>query len=76
VRPEKQTLVGSGENLLTLVIPTRNEAANIARLARELKESLSGVNYRVVFVDDSLDRTPEAIRALGEKDSRIFLIHK
>ncbi|HZF58444.1 MAG TPA: hypothetical protein VEZ19_08215, partial [Rubrobacter sp.] len=49
---------GSGRTLLTLVVPTRNEADNVPRLVRELGESLSGVNYRLVFVDDSTDETP------------------
>jgi dolichol-phosphate mannosyltransferase len=80
---EKQTLagargaLGSTERvLLTLVIPTRNEVDNVRSLVRELKESLSGVDYRVVFVDDSTDKTPEVIRALGEEDGRVILIHR
>ncbi|MDQ3966589.1 MAG: glycosyltransferase family 2 protein, partial [Actinomycetota bacterium] len=61
MRPEKQTLADTQATkrpLLTLVIPTRNEAGNVSRLVRVLKESLSGVDYRVVFVDDSTDETP------------------
>src|SRR5215212_2330451 len=67
---------GSRRALLTLVVPTRNEAANIPVLVRELRESLSGIEYRVVFVDDSTDETPEVIRDLGEEDERITLIHR
>src|SRR5215204_5379925 len=76
---EKQTLAGTQAirgGLLTLVITTRNEADNISRLVGELKESLSGVDYRVVFIDDSTDQTPEVIRSLGEEDDRIVLIHR
>src|SRR5215203_3003905 len=76
---EKQTLAGTQAirgGLLTLVIPTRNEADNVPRLVRELKESLLGVDYRVVFVDDSTDQTPEVIRSLREEDDRIVLIHR
>ena len=76
---DKQTLTGTQARrggLLTLIIPTRNEADNIPRLVRELKESLSGVDYRVVFVDDSTDQTPEVIRSLREEDDRIVLIHR
>ena len=40
---------------LILVIPTRNEADNVPVLVRELRKSLSGIDYRVVFVDDSTD---------------------
>jgi dolichol-phosphate mannosyltransferase len=66
----------AGRTLLTLVIPTRNEAGNVPRLVRELGEALSGVDYRVVFVDDSTDRTPEVIRALSQEDGRIVLIQR
>src|ERR687886_2307430 len=79
MRPEKQILAGAqaeGRSPLTLVIPTRNEAGNVPRLVRELKEALSGIDYRVIFVDDSADETPEVIRSLGEEDGRIFLIHR
>ncbi len=62
--------------LLTLVIPTRNEAGNVPRLVRELGEALTGVDYRVVFVDDSTDETPAVIRDLSEEDGRISLIHR
>jgi dolichol-phosphate mannosyltransferase len=76
---EKGTLAGTQakkEASLTLIIPTRNEADNVPHLVRDLKESLLGVDYRVLFVDDSTDKTPEVIRALREKDDRIVLIHR
>src|SRR5215210_5486581 len=86
MRPEEQILAGGEQankrraalerSLLTLVIPTRNEVSNVPRLVRELKDVLSGVDYRVVFVDDSSDGTPEVIRALSEEDGRILLIHR
>src|SRR5215210_4296332 len=60
--------------LLTLVVPTRNEADNVPKLVRELRESLSGLDYRVVFVDDSTDGTPGVIQGLAEEDGRIRLI--
>src|ERR687885_581716 len=79
MRPEKQPLASTqtkGRALLTVVIPTRNEARNIPALVRELREVLSGVDYRMVFVDDSADETPEIVRALSEEDGRIVLIHR
>src|SRR5215210_4334779 len=80
MRPEEQVSadarVTGKKTLLTLVIPTRNEAGNVPRLVRELGEALAGVDYRVVFVDDSTDETPTVIHALSEEDSRISLIHR
>jgi dolichol-phosphate mannosyltransferase len=80
MRPEEQVSAGTrvtGKGiLLTLVIPTRNEAENVPRLVRELGEVLAGVDYRVVFVDDSTDETPAVIYALSEEDGRISQIHR
>jgi dolichol-phosphate mannosyltransferase len=59
---------------LTVVVPTRNEADNVPVLLRELRESLDGIDYRVVFVDDSTDETPEVIRDL--EDGSVTLIHR
>jgi dolichol-phosphate mannosyltransferase len=80
MRPEEQVSAGArvtGKGaLLTLVIPTRNEAGNVPRLVLELGEALAGVDYRVVFVDDSTDETPAVIHALSEEDGRISMIHR
>ena len=57
----------SNRVLLTLVVPTRNEADNVPELVRELRESLADIDYRLVFVDDSTDGTPDVIRDLAEK---------
>jgi dolichol-phosphate mannosyltransferase len=65
---------GSRRVQLTLVVPTRNEADNVPVLVRELREELSGIDYRVVFVDDSTDETPRVIRDL--EDASVTLIHR
>ena len=75
-REQAASGAGATRSLLTLVIPTRNEAATVGRLVRELEESLAGVAYRIIFVDDSTDETPKLIRALGEEDDRVVLIHR
>ncbi|MGI9048179.1 MAG: glycosyltransferase [Rubrobacteraceae bacterium] len=66
----------SGKAFLTVVIPTRNEVDNVPRLVREVQQSLSGIDHRLIFVDDSTDETPKVIRRLGEEDRRIVLIHR
>src|SRR5215207_10572695 len=83
MKSEKQTLAGGPERerspdrvLLTLVVPTRNEADNVPKLVHELRESLSDLDYRVVFVDDSTDETPEMIQGLSEQDGRIRLVRR
>jgi dolichol-phosphate mannosyltransferase len=83
MKAEKQTLAGGPlregsreKALLTLVVPTRNEAENVPKLVHELRESLSDLDYRVVFVDDSTDGTPEVIRGLAGVDRRVHLVHR
>ena len=49
---------GTGRVLLTVVVPTRNEVDNVAGLVRGLREGLAGVEFRIVFVDDSTAGTP------------------
>ena len=62
--------------LLTLVIPTLNETNNVRWLVRGISEALAGVDYRIVFVDDSTDETPSIIRDLAAEDGRISMIHR
>lgn len=53
--------------LLSVVIPVRNEAPNIAPLVEEIEAALAGVAHEIVYVDDgSTDHTPEALRAARE----------
>jgi dolichol-phosphate mannosyltransferase len=83
MKSENQTVSGgtwdrsdSDRVLLTLVVPTRNEADNVPKLVRELRESLSDLDYRVVFVDDSTDGTPGVIRGLAGEDGRVRLVRR
>src|SRR5215213_5317395 len=83
MKSEKQTVAGGPERvrspervLLTVVVPTRNEADNVPKLVHELRESLLDLDYKVVFVDDSTDETPEVIQGLSEQDGRIQLVRR
>jgi len=61
---------------LSVVIPARNEAANIAPLVGEIRAALDGrVDYEIVYVDDgSGDGTADAIKATIRGFSRLRLI--
>lgn len=61
---------------LSLVIPVRNEAANIAPLMGEIRAALDGnVDYEIVYVDDgSTDGTATAIRTLARDFPRLRLL--
>lgn len=56
--------------ILSIVIPVRDEADNVAPLAREIVDVLAGRRpFEIIFVDDaSTDRTARNIRALRRAD--------
>ena len=54
---------------LSIILPTRNECENIEPLLRRLEQSLKGVSAEVIFVDDSIDDTPQAIQWASEQVS-------
>jgi dolichol-phosphate mannosyltransferase len=61
---------------LSIVIPVRNEAGNIAPLVGEIVASLdpAGVDYEIIYVDDgSTDATALEIAHLGATNQRLRL---
>src|SRR4051812_21882516 len=48
---------------LSVVVPTRDEAGNVAELVARLERVLPGERLEVIFVDDSDDGTPDEIEA-------------
>src|SRR5260370_13668039 len=46
---------------LTVIVPTRNEEQNVARLLERLGPAVDPLGAEIVFVDDSDDGTPEAL---------------
>lgn len=62
---------------VSVVVPTFNEAPNIAELVARLEVALTGVDAEIVFVDDSTDDTPTAItRAAATSALPIRLIDR
>jgi dolichol-phosphate mannosyltransferase len=61
---------------LSIVIPVRNEAPNIAPLVAEIRAALAGgLDYEIVYVDDgSGDGTADAVRALARDFPRLRLV--
>jgi len=48
---------------LSIIVPTFNEAPNIAELVTRIAAAVAGIDAEVVFVDDSTDDTPEVVLA-------------
>jgi dolichol-phosphate mannosyltransferase len=51
--------------LLSIVVPTRNEAGNVETLVERLAAVLTGVPAEVIFVDDSSDDTPAVLERMA-----------
>jgi len=62
---------------LALIIPTLNEHDNIGPLIAALRDSLTGLSWEVIFVDDgSTDGTAELVADIGRQDRAIRLIRR
>ncbi len=62
---------------VSLVIPARDEAESLERLAGEIRTALDpcGLAYEVLFVDDgSADATPGVLRRLAAADGRLRIL--
>jgi len=58
--------------LLSVVIPTFNEAGNVREIVARLDRALAGVAWEAIFVDDdSPDGTAEQVKAVAAEDSRV-----
>jgi glycosyltransferase involved in cell wall biosynthesis len=66
---------GAGTPAVSVVIPTRNESGNVALLVERLEQVLPDDELEVIFVDDSEDETPEAIRRISSS-RQVSLIHR
>jgi dolichol-phosphate mannosyltransferase len=62
---------------LSVVVPTYNEAPNVAELVRRTEAALQGIDAEIVFVDDSTDDTPDAVRrAAATASLPVRVIHR
>ena len=63
--------------VLSVVIPTLNEAGNVAELVSRIELALSGVAWEVIFVDDnSPDGTAAVAKRLSLSDRRVRCIRR
>ncbi len=62
---------------LTVVIPTFNEAGNVAPLLAKLEAALGGLSWEAVFVDDdSPDHTSDRVREIARVDRRVRIVQR
>jgi dolichol-phosphate mannosyltransferase len=61
---------------LSVVIPTRNERDAIPRLLGAVRTALDGLDYELVFVDDSTDGTDAVLAGAAREDRRVKVYHR
>jgi dolichol-phosphate mannosyltransferase len=62
---------------VSVIIPTFNEAPNMAELIERIELSLLGRHGEIVFVDDSTDDTPDVIAQLATRSTILIrLVHR
>ena len=62
---------------LSIIVPTFNEAPNVAELVRRVAAETQGIDAEIIFVDDSTDATPDVIREVATSAAvPVLLIHR
>lgn len=62
---------------LSIIVPTYNEAPNVAELVRRVTAAVAGIDAELIFVDDSTDNTPAVIGEVAATASMpVRLIHR
>lgn len=62
---------------LSIIVPTFCESANIGILVTRLGETLTGIDWEVIFVDDdSPDATAAEARRLSQEDGRVRCLQR
>jgi dolichol-phosphate mannosyltransferase len=69
---------GIMQRSLCAVVPTRNEAGNVAPVIDRLGRALAGVTSEILFVDDSDDETPALVREAADHrwEPGVRLLHR
>jgi dolichol-phosphate mannosyltransferase len=61
---------------LSIVVPTYNEAENAGVLVERVTTALTGVDFEVLFVDDSTDGTERVLAELARHLPRLRVVHR
>lgn len=63
--------------LLAIVVPTYNEAPNVANLVARVGAAVEGIAWEIVFVDDdSPDGTADVVQGLARRDGRVRCLQR
>jgi len=73
---DRDTLPVFAAPVLSVVVPTRNEAENIGALWSRLQSSLRGTSFELCVVDDSDDSTPQVLADLTARGASVRTLHR
>lgn len=63
--------------MVSIIIPTFNEKINVIKITDRIKNALNNIyNYEIIFIDDSLDNTPEYLKSLNSTHKNIRYSHR
>lgn len=69
--------VADDPNLVSVLVPTRHEGPNVARLLEGIEAAMAARPVEVVFVDDSDDETPQVIEEQARRAGlNVRLLHR
>ena len=67
----------AGARQLSVIVPTFNERDNVSVLFARLAETLEGISWEVIFVDDnSPDGTWQTVQEMAQRDTRVRCIRR
>ncbi len=61
---------------ISVIVPTYNEAQNVRNLTDQINSALNGIDYEIIFVDDSSDNTPEVIKSVMSENPNVRMKHR
>ena len=73
-RDDAQRERPADQPLISVVVPTKNEAGNVTALVERLEQVLPTVAMEIIFVDASDDGTREAIEAASARSAREIVL--
>jgi dolichol-phosphate mannosyltransferase len=69
--------LASASSLVSIVVPTFNEAKNVRTLVDKLSHILSSYDWEVIFVDDnSSDMTWKTVKEIAQTDARVRCLRR
>lgn len=61
---------------ISIVVPTYNESENVGNLTEQIENALKGIDYEIIFMDDSTDNTPDTIEKIMQTNPKVRMKHR